>query len=273
MNEVARPSVTSFAVRILAVIGVLSGGLLLLDAILPAGAATALSTLIRRIVGGMALTALVTTAVVLMARRIDRRPLTAIGMAGAGTAWRGFVTGALAWLVPAALALTVLGLLGEPLRVTAPAGTFWGVLALVALAVLLTEALPEELVFRGYVTRVLAERWAGWTVILVQSVLFATTAALLRGGAGVADLSLFLGMGIGLGYLRMVTGDVATAVGFHTAFQTGSQLVLTHEAVELPGTQLMAMLALGAVPFALASIGVAVVAARQERRTESRMET
>src|SRR5690606_34896672 len=103
------------------------------------------------------------------------------------------------------------------------------VILLVFFAVLLSEAIPEELVFRGYVFSVLQERLGGWATILVQTVLFTAVALLLRGYTGIVDLSLFAGMGVALGYLRLVTGTVWTAVGFHTAFQTGSQLVLSHD--------------------------------------------
>ncbi|MCT7294269.1 hypothetical protein NVV99_25615, partial [Rhodococcus sp. PAE-6] len=40
----------------------------------------------------------------------------------------------------------------------------------------------------------------------------------------------------------------------NTAFQTGAQLVLTHDAIEFSGGTGAAMLALGAIPFAAAAI-------------------
>ncbi|GAB3165179.1 hypothetical protein GCM10027059_22490 [Myceligenerans halotolerans] len=121
---------------------------------------------------------------------------------------------------------------------------------------LLAEAIPEEVVFRGYVTTVLGSVTRGWWVITIQAVLFTLFAGALRQHWNPMDLSLFLAMGIGFGYLRMITGSVWMPVGFHTAFQTGSQLVLTHDAVEFTGGQIAGMLALGAVPFAVAAVVV-----------------
>ncbi|WP_114559206.1 hypothetical protein [Desertihabitans aurantiacus] len=43
-------------------------------------------------------------------------------------------------------------------------------------------------------------------------------------------------------------------IGFHTAFQTGPQLVLTHDAVHLVGDSGVAGIALGAVPFTVAAV-------------------
>jgi membrane protease YdiL (CAAX protease family) len=129
---------------------------------------------------------------------------------------------------------------------------------LLLVAVLLAEALPEEAVFRGYATTVLSTVLRGWWIISVQALLFALFAGLLRGNWNPVDLSLFVTMGIGFGYLRMVTGSVWMPIGFHTAFQTGAQLVLTHDVVHFAGGAGAAMLALGMVPFTVAAIQVSV---------------
>ncbi|WP_366915640.1 CPBP family intramembrane glutamic endopeptidase, partial [Acidipropionibacterium jensenii] len=49
-------------------------------------------------------------------------------------------------------------------------------------------------------------------------------------------------MGIGFGYLRMVTGSVWMPIGFHAAFQTGAQLVLAQDAPDFSGSTGAAML-------------------------------
>ncbi|MDN6794411.1 MAG: hypothetical protein L0L69_05035 [Propionibacterium sp.] len=61
-------------------------------------------------------------------------------------------------------------------------------------------------------------------------------------------------MGIGFGYLRMVTESVWMPIGFHAAFQTGAQLVLAQDALDFSGSTGAAMLALGVVPFATAAV-------------------
>lgn len=246
-------------VRIAVLTGATVGGLLLLSAFAGAGEPTDVSTLVGRIVGGVVVSGLVVVLVVLAARLVERHRLRDIGLSVAADGWRAFLSGMVAWLLPAALAFAVLAFLGLPLTVTAPPDRFWGVLALLFLAVLMSEAVPEELVFRGYITAVLAERLHGWWVILVQTALFTLTVLVLRGGLAPLNLSLFVAMGVVLGYFRMVTGSVWTTVGFHAAFQTGSQLVLSHDIVEFSGTELHAMLALGAVPFTVAMITISIL--------------
>lgn len=256
----ALPPAWTVPVRILVLIGATFGGLLLLAAVVGAGEAGDIATLVERVVGGVVLSGLVVVLIVLSTRLLGRHRLRDIGVSVPADGWRAFVTGLASWLVPAALAFGVLGLLGFPLTVSAPADRFWIVLALLFFAVLLSEAVPEELVFRGYVTAVLAERLHGWWVILVQTALFTLVAVALRGGLDLLNLSLFVAMGVVLGYLRMETGSVWTTIGFHVAFQTGSQLVLTHDIVEFSGSSAHAMLALGAVPFTVAAILVSFLA-------------
>ncbi|TDE97340.1 CPBP family intramembrane metalloprotease [Occultella glacieicola] len=248
----------SFLARLAIAVGLLAGGLLLLVATAADGEPTEVRTLAVRTLGGIALSAAMFALVAILARRVDRRPLSDLGITGPRDGWRAFTTGVLAWLLPAAVVLAILALTGTTLALRGSPGEVATVIGLTAAAVLFSEAIPEELVFRGYVTSVLEERLRGWWIILVQATLFAAFAVVLRGFTGVADLSLFVGMGIGLGYLRLVTGSVWTSVGFHAAFQTVSQLLLTHDVVEFGGSPAMTVLALGIVPFA---VGITLVAA------------
>lgn len=252
--------VWSMILRIAAVIGLLAGALLLLSSLGDGLRATDQRTLWLRIGGGAGLSALAIGLIAVLTRWFERRRLAELGLGGIGASTRAFAVGVAAWLLPAAIAFGVFAAIGVPVTIALEAES-WAVLTLVLLAVLLSEAIPEEVVFRGYVTRVLEERLHGWTVIIVQAVLFTLTAVLLRGGVDAVDLGMFVGMGIGLGYLRMVTGSVWTTIGFHTAFQTASQLVFTHDVVNFGGPPVAAILALGAIPFAVGAAVVTIVAA------------
>lgn len=252
--------VWSMVLRIGSVIGLLAVALLLLSSLAGGLEAADRRALWLRILGGAGLSALALGLIALLSRRVEHRRLAEVGLGGLPASTRAFAIGAAAWVLPAAAAFGVLAVLGAPIAVATPPMGFWATLALLVPAVLLSEALPEEVVFRGYVTRVLGERLHGWRVIFAQAALFTLTAVLLRSGASLVDLSLFAAMGIGLGYLRMITGSVWTAIGFHTAFQTASQLLLTHGGMGSDGPPVAAMLALGAVPFAVGTIIVAVVA-------------
>lgn len=211
------------------------------------------ATLTIRIITGLAISALTLAVIALLIRRVDRKPMSDAGLTGIRAGWRLAVWGGVVWIVPAGLTFGVLAVLGAPLTVAVPAPELARTVLLLLLAVLLTEALPEETVFRGYIATALGAVARGWWIITVQALLFTLFAGLLRQSWNPIDLSLFLSMGIGFGYFRMITGSVWMPIGFHTAFQTGAQLVLTHDAVDFAGDIGAAMLALGVIPFAAAA--------------------
>ncbi|GGA54889.1 hypothetical protein GCM10011490_00870 [Pseudoclavibacter endophyticus] len=237
-------------------------------AVLPLGAALAIMvllmpatsdpsdpiTLAGRIAVGVGISAVSLFVIALLIRKADGKRMRDAGVTSIRTGWRLVLWGALVWTVPAGAAFGVFALLGAPLTVTAETAEVAQTVLLLLLAVLLTEALPEEAVFRGYVTTALGAVARGWWVIVIQALLFTLVAGALRQNWNPVDLSLFLSMGIGFGYLRMTTGSVWMPVGFHAAFQTGSQLVLTHEVVHFTGGTGAAMLALGVIPFTAAAI-------------------
>ncbi len=168
------------------------------------------------------------------ARRLrDRRPLRTLGLGGGGGAVRDLLLGALTWLLPAAVGFGVVTAAGW-LRVEV-AGSLAGVVGVVALLVVLVlvyEAVPEELLFRGYVHRNLTGALAPWLAVLVQSVLFTAFGTALwvatEGWGVLLDRSLlFLGMGVVTGCVRLISGSVWATVGWHLAFQVVMQLALS----------------------------------------------
>ncbi|MGO1408691.1 MAG: lysostaphin resistance A-like protein [Brachybacterium sp.] len=244
----------SAAWRIAAVMLPLGVGLAALSALLPAARDVGdPMTLTLRIAAGGALSALTLAVILLLLRRADRRRMRDAGLTSPRTGWRLAAWGALLWIVPAAATFGVLGLLGAPLSVTVTGPDLARTVTLLLLAVLAAEAIPEEAVFRGYVTHALGTVARGWGVIIAQALLFTLFAALLRQSWNLTDLSLFFAMGIGFGWLRLLTGSIWMSIGFHTAFQTGAQLVLTQEAVAFAGGTGTAMLALGIIPFTVAA--------------------
>lgn len=217
------------------------------------------ATLALRIAAGLAISALTLAVIALLIRSDSRQRMRDAGLTSPRSGWRLAAWGALLWTVPAVAAFVVIGLLGVPLTVTVPAADLAQTAVLLFLAVLIAEALQEEAVFRGYITHALGAVARGWWVIILQALLFTALAGFLRQSANPMDLSLFLTMGIGFGWLRMATGSVWMSIGFHTAFQTGSQLVLTHDALAFAGGTGTAMLALGVIPFTIAATITAAV--------------
>ena len=262
MTTATTPPPWTAALRIAIILAVTTTALVAAIATTGDADPTQTSTLVMRILSGLVISAIVAVAITLMVRWAERRPLSVIGVTTVAQDARAFLLGIAAWTVPAAATFGVLALLGSPLTISVPAPQFWLVLGLLVCAVLLTEAIPEELVFRGYISAVLAERLGPWWVIGVQTVLFVATATLLRGGTNALDLSLFTAMGLVLGYVRHVTGSVSTGIGIHLAFQSASQLILTHSVIEFAGPAHLAMIALGAVPFTVVAILIPTISAR-----------
>jgi membrane protease YdiL (CAAX protease family) len=206
------------------------------------------------------LTTLVLAGIALAACRwLDRRPVSELGIATGGT-WRKVALGAAAWLVPAALAYAACAALGlVRIDLVVDPAVLLTVVVTQLLLVLLLEALPEELVFRGYFFVNLSERLGQWSTILAQAALFALWALLIGAANDPGRFAMLFAVGFGLGYLRSVTGSIWPCVGFHLAFQTTAQL--------LSGTQVpiatvhnlaaLEVLAYGILPFA---VGVPLVA-------------
>ncbi|MFI6265600.1 lysostaphin resistance A-like protein [Micromonospora sp. NPDC051006] len=206
--------------------------------------------------GAHALQALLTAVVlcgiaVLACRWLDRRPLAQLGVAGRG-ALRMTLVGAAIWLLPALSAIAGCVALGW-VRIDllhSPAALLLLVATQIVLVFLL-EALPEELVFRGYLFVNLAERLRRWGTILAQAALFAAWGVLVGSVDDPVRLAVFLGFGVGLGYLRALTGTIWAGVGLHVAFQTVAQLLSGTQvpAFSVTGFGVLTFLALGVVPF------------------------
>lgn len=254
-SSAPRPRVlASAAWRITLALLNLGAGLAALPALLPdTRDLSDPTTLTLRIAAGFALSALTIAVILCLIRGADGGRMRDAGLTSPRTGWRLAVWGALLWTVPAAATFGVLGLLGAPLTVTVPGPELVRTVLLLLLAVLVAEAVPEEAVFRGYIMHALGVVARGWWGIIAQALLFTLFGAVLRQSWNPVDLSLFLVMGIGFGWLRLLTGSIWMSVGFHAAFQTGAQLVLTHEVLSFDGGTGTAMLALGMLPFTVAA--------------------
>lgn len=196
------------------------------------------------------------TALVWAARRyLDRRPWSGLGLTGPRDAWWPFLVGALSWLLPAAVGLGVALALGASVTPAVPLTEIVLSLAALTVLVLLYEAVPEELIFRGYLFRNLTTAMSAWVAMFAQAALFTlwgTGLWVLTGGWDVLAerLPLFLGMGVVLGCLRVVTGNVWACVGFHLAFQVAAQGLLNWDLFEVGGLDTV-MGTVFLLPFAL----------------------
>ncbi|GHC78148.1 CAAX amino protease [Nocardiopsis terrae] len=173
-------------------------------------------------------------------RYLDRRPWGGLRLTGPREAWRPFLVGVLSWLLPAALGLGAALALGASVTPVAPAAEIVFSLLVLTVLVLLYEAVPEELLFRGYLFRNLNTAMAAWLAVVVQAVLFTlwgTGLWVFGNGWEVlaVRLPLFFGMGVVLGCVRLLTGNVWACVGFHLAFQVAAQALLGWDLFEVRG--------------------------------------
>ncbi|MEI3867648.1 type II CAAX endopeptidase family protein [Microbacterium sp. CCNWLW134] len=192
----------------------------------------------RRISSALFVLALTVPMIVVVRRFLDRRPWSTLRLEMGPSLWRPLLIGVGSFVVPSAIGLGVANAAGW-VRITTdlPPATLVGAVAFTVLTVLLLEAIPEEVIFRGYVYRTLSASVAPVRAVLIQAVLFAllgTTLWVTTTGWGVIAErgSLFLVMGVVLGIQRLVSDSVWTPIGFHLGFQVVAQSLLTNPAVQ-----------------------------------------
>lgn len=173
--------------------------------------------------------------------RVDCQSMKGLGFPG----WRRSLTtfglgiGIIALPVLAIVVLTTLAGWGTVILDLSPTGLarLWYALG----TVFLFEALPEELVFRGYIYRNLNTALPRWAAGALTVVLFVLLPVLLTpvqhyligtrisvGGAGSITASYIITMmlfGVFTQYLRILSGTIWTSIGFHFAFVLANRIV------------------------------------------------
>ncbi|MEU9289461.1 CPBP family intramembrane glutamic endopeptidase [Streptomyces sp. NPDC048275] len=208
---------------------------------------------------------LVVPMVALAWHLLDRRPWAELGLPSLRVAGRHLLLGVACWAAPAAVGFVLcMGLGWVEIAPRTSAAEITGVAVLLVVLVFLYEALPEELVFRGYLQRNLATVLRPWQAIVGQAALFALFGFLVGVAPTVSRLFIFFTFALVLGVFRVATGDIAAGVGFHLSFQTVAQLFDSEGAVfEVSGTAALGVFALGGLPFTLG--WMAMVHLRRER--------
>lgn len=216
-------------------------------------------TLEGHIASAAGATLLVIPMVYAARRWLDGGTFAGLGLPVTRAAWRPLLAGLASYAGPAAVAAGVfIGMGWAGVEATAPIGEIALFLPLLLLLVFFFEALPEELVFRGYILTNLLAKVPPVVAVLVQAALFALWGAaiwtLSTGTLAPGRFALFLVAGTVLGTLRVATGSVWTSIGFHLGFQTAAQLVFNVERGHFAITNgdPLQVVALGLVPFALA---------------------
>lgn len=170
--------------------------------------------------------ALVVPLIFLARRYLDRRSWEGLRFTSLRTGWRWLLFGMVFWFVAAGLGLVVTVALGwTRISLGTPSVGILLLFLYLPVLVFLYEALPEELIFRGYLYRNLSARYARWVSVLAQATLFTLWGAAIGAAGSVDRVVLFFTFSVALGILRVISGNLWATIGFHLAFQWVTQLV------------------------------------------------
>jgi membrane protease YdiL (CAAX protease family) len=172
---------------------------------------------------GVTLTALL--LVHLVRRFLDRRPWSALGWRNPSHVLLGVLAGAVPPLAASGLSLAV----GASTWVSVDASAYvW--LPLAAVVILLGQAFPEELLWRGHLVDTLSVRLSPRAVVIISSVGFGALHIFSQSPAStLMEKLLYVVMAVALGFActaaRIRGGGLWMAVGVHWGFHLGMRLL------------------------------------------------
>lgn len=203
------------------------------------------------------LIAVVAVPLVIVARRLlDRRSWAGMRLGSLRSGWKPLLVGITCWLIPATIGAAASLMLGwTEIRVSESVNDVLLFSLSLPLLVFFYEALPEELIFRGYFYTNLAARMPLRMAIFGQAVLF-TLWGILNGGENSVDRSvLFFSFAIIAGVFRAISGSIWAGIGFHLAFQTFAQLFgSVGNQFNISSPAILMVVAFGILPFAFGPI-------------------
>lgn len=172
------------------------------------------------------ITTLLTVILIHGALKIDKISWNQLDPSTVKTKIYSFLQGFFLWTIPASIGLIICLIFGW---VEIQVHTDWKFLLLSMLILFITvffiEALPEELIFRGYIYRYLNAVFPHWGTIILQTLLFSLYAYLIGAMYSVEQVQFIPGFAIILGLFRAISGSVWTSIGFHVAIMTATQIL------------------------------------------------
>jgi len=207
------------------------------------------------------ITTILTVALLEVARRIDKLSWKQLGVKSVRTNFCLFSLGFFLWLIPAAIGVIICITFGW-VEITLHSN--WDVLIVSLLLLIITvffmEALPEELMFRGYMYRYLHILFPHWATVLLQASLFTLFAYFVGALYSVEQIQFIPGFALILGYIRSVSGNVWTSIGFHVAIMTAFQILSPlHEHVDVSGMFALKFFAFILLPSAIGAIALGFI--------------
>lgn len=176
----------------------------------------------------------------ILRKRLDRGNPLSIGINKFSQGFPKFILGYGLLLIPLIISLLITQLAGWAEIKINWEGAQIDMILLGMLSVFITDALPEELVFRGYIFSNLLTRFVKWKSALITTLLFVLFPILLypiKGFLG-SDITTGIVSNLSAGYLiymvffgafamylRILTKSIWTGVGFHLMFVYINQLI------------------------------------------------
>lgn len=158
--------------------------------------------------------------------KVDKASWKQLGQSTFKKNLMSFLLGFFLWTIPAAIGLFICFKFGfVEMTVQTDFGHLFLSIVILFITVFFMEALPEELIFRGYIYRYLNALFPHWGTIILQTLLFFLFAYLVGALYSVEQIQFIPGFAIILGLFRAISGNVWTAIGFHVAIMTATQIL------------------------------------------------
>ncbi|RKQ34010.1 CPBP family intramembrane glutamic endopeptidase [Oceanobacillus halophilus] len=174
--------------------------------------------------------ALITTALTIILIQVllksDKISWKHLGQSTFKTNIFSFLLGFFLWTIPATIGLFICLSFGwVEITVHTDFNSLLLSIFILFITVFFIEALPEELIFRGYIYRYLNVLFPHWGTIILQACLFTLFAYFIGAIYSVEQLQFIPGFAIILGVFRAISGSVWTSIGFHIAMMTATQIL------------------------------------------------
>ncbi|CAN7147792.1 CPBP family intramembrane metalloprotease [Pseudoxanthomonas sp. LjRoot143] len=219
----------------------------------------------QRLLAGCVISTLALVLVVLALRR-DRLDPSVLGLARMRDVLCGVLGGAALWLLTAVPMTALLLWLGvAEVRMVGDGFAALATLAILIPVVLLIEAIPEELVFRGYVQGSAARWLSPWLAVVAQAAFFLLFAWAIGATAAPGQWSFLPGFALILGGLRLMGGNLGWPIGFHAALMVATQWLLAHGHFVVHNAMTIQVLAFVALPSAVYGMVLSTHASKVKR--------
>ena len=265
MNRIDKPRRSSVfglllrcSVATLVCIGIWKAGL----SLLPEAASPA-----QRLLAGCVISTLALVFVALALRQ-DRRDPSLLGLARMRDVLRGMLGGAGLWLLTAAPVTALLLWLGvSDVRMASDWFAAMTTLAILIPGVLLIEAIPEELILRGYLQGSAARWLSPWLAVFMQTTFFLLFAWAIGATAAPGQWLFLPGFALILGGLRLMGGNLGWPIGFHAALMIATQWLLAHGHFVVHNAMAIQVIAFVALPSAVYGIVLSMHASAKIKHT------